>query len=188
VEKGTILTTLSDNSVMWVYFNVPETIYLDQMADANRNKDLKIELRLADGSIFNHAGKITTIEADFNNEAGTIPFRADFPNPEGLLRNGQTGTVLVRRVVKDALVLPQRATFEVLDKRYVYVVDKDQVAHKRGIVVRHELDDLFVIKKGLAVDDKIILEGVRQVHDGEKVEYVFRPAKQVDEHLKYHAE
>ena len=70
----------------------------------------------------------------------------------------------------------------------MYVVDKDHVAHRREIAILHELDDLFVIKKGLAADDKIILEGVRQVHDGDKVAYEFRPPKQVDEHLKYHAE
>ena len=89
---------------------------------------------LANGNKFQQIGKIGAIEAEFNNETGNIPFRADFPNPDGLLRHGQTGTVLIRRVLKDAIVIPQRATFEVLDKRYVYVVDKDDVVHQREIV------------------------------------------------------
>ena len=70
-----------------------------------------------------------------------------------------------------------RATLEIMDKRYVYVVDKDDVVHQREIVIDHELEDLFVIKKGVGVDDKIILEGIRQVHDGEKVKYEDRAQK-----------
>ena len=131
---------------------------------------------LANGSKFQQIGKIGAIEAEFNNETGNIPFRADFPNPDRLLRHGQTGTVLIRRVLKDAIVIPQRATFEILDKRYVYVVDKDDVVHQREIVIQNELEDIFVIKKGLDVNDKIVLEGIRQVRDGEKVEYEFRQA------------
>lgn len=190
VEEGEELTTLSDNSVMWVYFNVPEKLYLEYMADLNQNKnDLQIELMLADGSKFPFPGKIGAIEADFNNQTGTVPFRADFPNPDRLLRHGQTGTVLMSKLKNDALVIPQRAVFEVLQKRYVYVVDKDDVAHQREIQIENELEDLFVLKKGIVgVGDKIVLEGVRQVRDGEKVEYEDREPAQVAANLKYHAE
>src|SRR4029079_10076634 len=77
VQEGEILTTLSDNSVMWVYFNVPEARYLEYMANLKRNKDdMQIELVLANGEKFDHLGKIGAIEADFNNENGNIPFRA----------------------------------------------------------------------------------------------------------------
>ncbi len=88
----------------------------------------------------------------------------------------------------DAIVIPQRATFEILDKRYVYVVDKDDVVHRREIVIQNEVDDIFVIKKGVGVNDRIVLEGVRQVHDGDKVEYEFRPPEEVIGNLKTHAE
>ena len=73
---------------------------------------MQIELVLANGNKFPQPGKIGAIEADFNNETGNIAFRADFPNPDGLLRHGQTGTVLIHRLVKNAIVIPQRATFE----------------------------------------------------------------------------
>jgi membrane fusion protein (multidrug efflux system) len=189
VEEGDILTTLSDNSVMWVYFNVPEAHYLEYIPDLRQNKnDLKLELVLANGQKFEHTGKIGAIEADFNNETGNIPFRADFPNPDRLLRHGQTGTVLISRVQNDAITIPQRATFEVLDKRYVFVVDKNNVAHQREIVIQNELEDLFVIKSGVGTEDTIVLEGVRQVRDGEKVACEFRPPEQVAARLKYHAE
>jgi membrane fusion protein, multidrug efflux system len=184
VKEGDSLTTLSDNSVMWVYFNVPEARYLEY-ARARQGKskdpsrlelvDSRIELMLADGSTFAHdAGSTVTVEGKFNNETGNIPFRADFPNPNRLLRHGQTGTVLIRRTVKNAIVIPQRATFEVLDRRYVYVVGKDDVVHQREITVQHEVDDVFVINKGLDVNDRIVLDGVQLVSDGEKTKYEFR--------------
>jgi membrane fusion protein (multidrug efflux system) len=189
VQEGEVLTTLSDNSVMWVYFNVPEARYLEYMDNLQHRKDdLEVKLELADHRIFNQIGKINAIEADFNNKTGNIKFRADFPNPERLLRHGQTGTIHISRVQNDAIVIPQRAVFEVLQKRYVYVVDNEDVAHQREIVVQNELEDLFVIKKGVGVEDKIILEGVRQIRDGEKVEYEHRQPEQVVANLKYHAE
>lgn len=189
IEEGEELTTLSDNSVMWVYFNVPEKLYLAYMADVKQNsEDLKVELVLADGSKFEQVGKIGAIEADFNNRTGTVPFRADFPNPDRLLRHGQTGNILISKVVKDAIVIPQRAVFEVLSKRYVYVVDEENRAHQREIEVQNELEDLYVIKKGVGVEDKIVLEGIRQVRDGDEVEFETREPDQVAANLKYHAE
>ena len=189
IKEGDILTTLSDNSVMWVYFNVPEARYLEYMAGLKQDQeDHKIELMLANHDKFPQTGRIGAIEAQFNNETGNIPFRADFPNPDRLLRHGQTGNILIHRTLKNALVIPQRATFEVLDKQYVYVVDKDDVVHQRAIVVQNELEDIFAIKKGLDVNDKIVLEGARQVRDGEKVEYEFRRPEEVIANQKNHAE
>ena len=189
VKEGDVLTTLSDNSVMWVYFNVPEARYLDYMAGLGQdNESRQIELVLANGSKFPHSGKIGAIGAKFNNETGNIPFRADFPNPDGLLRHGQTGNVLIHRVLNNAIIIPQRTTFEILDRRYVYVVGKDDVAHQREIDVQNELEDIYVIKSGLDVDDRIVLDGIRQVRDGEKVEYEFRPPEQVIANQKNKAE
>lgn len=203
IEEGDMLTTLSDNTVMWVYFNVPEARYLEyrarfdqekaSKADAAGNQDegseeLQIELVLANGQKFPQAGKISAIEADFNNETGNIAFRADFPNPDILLRHGQTGNVLIHRVVHDAIVIPQRSTFEILDKRYVYLVGEDGVVHQREIIVGNEMEDIFVIRTGLSASDKIVLEGVRQVRDGQKVEVEFLKPEEALNNLKYHAE
>lgn len=189
IKEGDILTTLSDNSLMWVYFNVPEARYLEYMAVVGQHKeDQQIELVLANFEKFKQTGKIGAIEAKFNNETGTVPFRADFPNPDRLLRHGQTGSVLIRRVLKDALIIPQRAAFEILDKRYVYVVDKDDRVHQREIDVQEEMDDIYVIKKGVKVGDRIVLEGIRQIRDGDKVEYEFRGPDLVMANLKNRAE
>jgi membrane fusion protein (multidrug efflux system) len=189
VEEGDTLTSLSDNSVMWVYFNVPEANYLDYMEErSEREKNQKVELLLANRKKFSQVGKISAIEADFNNQTGNISFRADFPNPDRLLRHGQTGTILISRVKKDAIVIPQRATFQILDKRYVYVVDNESVAHQRGIKVQNELEDVFVIDEGVEVGDKIVLEGTRQIHDGDKIEFEEQSPQQILANLKFHAE
>jgi membrane fusion protein (multidrug efflux system) len=202
IEEGDVLTTLSDNSLMWVYFNVPEARYLEYKTDLDKDKaeaeansnhvssteHLRIELKLANGKIFSEHGKIGAIEADFNNTTGNIAFRADFPNPNGLLRNGQTGTVLIHRTLSNAVVIPQRATFEILAKQYVYVVDQDDVVHQRDITIESEQEDIFVIKDGLKEGEKIVLEGIRQVRDGKKVKYEFRAPEEVLGNLKYHAE
>jgi membrane fusion protein (multidrug efflux system) len=200
VKEGELLTTLSNNSTMWVRFNVPEARYYEFMAGLGEDKSLnslrewmntytKIELMLADGSKFHQPGTLGTIEADFNNVTGNINFRADFPNPSGLLRNGQTGTVLIHRTLHDAIVIPQRATYEILDKRYVFVVGEDHIVHQRPITVLHELDDVFVIKNGLRESDTIVLEGVRQVRDGEKLHGCETcDAEKALSNLKNHAE
>jgi membrane fusion protein, multidrug efflux system len=195
IKEDDVLTTLSDNSVMRVYFNVPEARYLeikgryplanmvshrkddkgDQQAMmqaflAELNQWERIELMLADGTKFPQIGKFSAIEGQFNNETGNIPFRADFRNPERLLRHGQTGNVLIHRTLKSVIVIPQRATIEILDKRYVYVVGDDDIVHQREIVVAHEMEDIFVIKNGIDVGDRIVLDGVRQVREGQKLE------------------
>lgn len=195
IEEGDVLTTFSDNSLMWVYFNVPESRYLEYKAeldkadqDGHPEAHLQIELKLANSQIFPQPGKIGAIEADFNNTTGNIAFRADFPNPNGLLRNGQTGTILIHRVLKNVLVIPQRATYEILAKRYAYVIDKDNVVHQRDITIESAQDDIFVLKDGLKEGEKIILEGIRQVRDGDKVEYEFQAPEKVLNDLKYHAE
>jgi membrane fusion protein (multidrug efflux system) len=189
VKDGDILTTLADNSVMWVYFNVPEKYYLEYMANRKQHeKEDTIELVLANGDKFPQTGKIGAIEADFNNENGNIKFRADYPNPDVLLRHGQTGTIKIRRPLRNALLIPQRATFERLDKRYVWVIGEDHVAHQILITTGHELEDIFVVSSGLKPSDKIVLEGVREVEEGGKVEYEFRKPEEALKNQKYHAE
>ncbi len=199
VEEDDMLTTLSDNSLMWVYFNVPEADYLRYKSrphaiEPESPQQLKlsgaiIELQLANGDIFDQsAGDTVTIESNFDNETGNIQFRADFPNPNNLLRHGQTGTLLIGETLKDALVIPQRATFEVLDKRYVFVVGNDGIAHQRAIKVSHEMDDIFVIESGLKAGENFVFEGVRQVHNGEHVKYKVVSPDQALKNMKYHAE
>lgn len=189
IEEGAMLTTLSDNSVVWVYFNVPEARYLEyQKTQSTHPEQVQVELKLANHEIFGQQGKIGAIEADFDHETGNIAFRADFPNPNRLLRHGQTGTVLLHTVRPDAIVIPQRATYEILAKRYVYVIDDENIVHQREIDIADELDDVYVLESGIEPSDKIVLEGVLQVRDGQHVEFEFQDPNDVLSNLKLHAE
>ncbi len=191
INEGDLLTTLSDNSELWVYFNVPEAEYLNykaSMKDAKEDNLLKVNLLMANQQPYGYPGMVKTIEADFNNETGAIAFRATFPNPERLLRHGETGNIQATVPLKDALLIPQKATFEVLDKKYVYVIDKNNVAKTRKITVGAELMDLFAITEGLAETDKILLEGLRMVKDKDTIKYEFQNLQKVIPLLKIHAE
>ncbi|MGV3504751.1 MAG: efflux RND transporter periplasmic adaptor subunit [Adhaeribacter sp.] len=188
VEEGDLLTTLSDNSKMWVYFNVPEAEYLGFKTKSQAENRLEVNLELANHELFDQAGKVETIEADFNNETGNIAFRATFPNPKGLLRHGQTGNVQMVVPFQNALLIPQKATFEVLDKKYVYVVDQHNVIRSKEITIAAELPHIYVVKSGLAQNDKILLEGLRLVREKEKIQYKFVAPAAVLSQLDLYAE
>lgn len=170
VEEGELLTTLSDNSKMWVYFNVSEAEYLDYRAHAKDPKQMTVELVMANGQLFGAAGKIEAIEADFNNETGNIAFRATFPNPDGVLRHGETGNVRMTVPLKNALVVPQKATFDILDKKFVYVVDESGKLATREITIAEQMPHLYVVGSGLKEGEHILLDGLGRVKQGEKIE------------------
>jgi len=143
---------------------------------------------MANNQLFSHSGVVETIEADFNNETGNIAFRATFPNPKALLRHGETGNVQMTVPLKNTLLIPQKATFEVLDKKYVYVIDKDNIVRSREIVIAAELPYIFAVKSGLSVGDKILLEGLRQVKENDKINIKFEKPEYVMSHLELYAE
>jgi membrane fusion protein, multidrug efflux system len=188
VDEGDLLTTLSDNSKMWVYFNVPEAQYLDYKTASSGGSPLMVNLLMANNKMFDHAGKVETIEADFNNETGNIAFRATFPNPKGLLRHGETGNIQVTVPLKNTLLIPQKATFEVLDKKYVYVIDKDHKVRSREIKLAGELPHIFAVQSGLKADDQILLEGLRQVRENQEIHTKFLKPDSVLSHLSLYAE
>lgn len=188
VDEGDLLTTLSDNSKLWVYFNVPEAEYLNFKTVSNSDNMKNVRLLMANNEVYEHPGIVETIEADFNNETGTIAFRATFPNPKALLRHGETGSIQMVVPLKKALIIPQKATYEVLEKKYVFIVDKDNVVHSREVVIRSEMPDLYIIKSGLKPEEKILLEGIRKVRDGDKITYKYQEPKSVISHLQVYTE
>jgi membrane fusion protein (multidrug efflux system) len=189
VDEGELMTMLSDNSKMWVYFNVPEAEYLDYAMRAKKSGNQKVQLKMANAQIFPHDGFVETIEADFNNETGNIAFRATFPNPDRLLRHGETGNILMPVVLKNALLIPQEATFELLDKKFVYVVDEKGVVQSREITVAQEMPHIYVVTAGLDTNDQVLLEGLRRVKNGEKIKTRFLQFDSVLNELNHlHAE
>ena len=188
VNEGDLLTTLSDNNKMWVYFNVPEAEYLDYRSKIKKDSLMKVRLKMANHQLFDHQGVVETIEADFNNETGNIAFRATFPNPDRLLRHGETGNIQMVVPLRNALIIPQKATFEILEKKYVYVVDKDNIVRSREINIAAEMPDLYVVENGLSVNDKILLEGIRKVRDGEKIHFDYEDPREVLPKLNVYTE
>lgn len=188
VDEGDLLTTMSDNDTVWVYFNVTEAEYLDYKSRTPDDRPVTVKLMMANGELFEQTGKVETIEADFNNETGNIAFRAAFANPKGLLRHGETGKVLMSVPVRDAVIIPQQATFDVLDKRYVFVVDEHNVVRSRQIVVAHEMPHLYVIGEGLSERDKILIDGLRKVRDGSEIAVDYQKPSEVLSRLELPAE
>lgn len=188
LDEGELLTTLSDNSEMWVYFNVPEAEYLDYIMSKAKDEKQSVGLLLANNKRFNQTGIVQTIEGEFNHETGNIAFRATFPNPDKILRHGETGSILMTIPFKDALIIPQKATFEVLDKKFVFVVNQEGKVAQREITISGELPDLFLVEKGVTQKDRIILDGIRMVKDGDVVHTTFEEPKSVIGNLSLYAE
>lgn len=188
VDEGDLLTTLSDNTDIYSYFNVSEPEYLNYQKNVADRGNQNVNLVMANGDLFNQTGQIQTIEGQFDNETGNIAFRAKFPNPEKLLRNGETGKIRMTLPLKNALIIPQKATYEIQDQKYVFVVDKNGVARSKNIKVAYELPDIYVVASGLSGGDKILLEGVQKVKDDQKVKVKFQDPKKVLQSLKLKAE
>lgn len=170
VDEGTLLTTLSDNSEVYAYFNVSENEYLAYIKSKQETSERnKVILILADNTQHSYYGMIETIEGEFNPGTGSIAFRARFPNPDHVLRHGATGKVRVKRHLKDVLVIPQKATFEIQDKMYVFVLGSDNVVRMRSVVPRMRLPQLYVLNSGLTLSDAIVYEGIQEMRDSMKI-------------------
>ncbi|MBF7091589.1 efflux RND transporter periplasmic adaptor subunit [Flavobacterium sp. ALJ2] len=188
IEEGELLTSLSDNSQMFAYFNVSEPEYLQYQTDVKDRAETKVSLLLANGQVFKEKGNVELIESEFNNETGNIAFRARFPNSDKLLRNGETGQVQMLVPLKNAIVIPQKATYEIQDKKYVFVIDKNNKVSSKEITITGEIPDLYVISSGLTENDKILLEGVQKVKENDKIKYEFQSPKAVLNNLRLKAE
>ena len=188
IDEGELLTTLSDNNQVYAYFNVSEPEYIAYKTDIKDRGDSKVSLLLANNELLKYKGNVEVIEGEFDNETGNIAFRAKFPNNDNLLKNGETGKVLMTVPVKNAIIIPQKTTYEIQDKMYVFVVDKNNKVKSREIIITGEIPDLYVVKSGLSVTDKILLEGVQKVKDDDKISYDLVKPEEVLSHLKLKAE
>ena len=177
IDEGTLLTTLSNNKSMYAYFNVSENEYLDYKSQNSKDKNNTVSLLLANGQAHKYKGKIETIQGEFDRNTGSIAFRAIFPNPDALLKHGETGRVQMNVDLKNAMIIPQKATFELQDKVYVYVVDKNNMIKSRNVKIKQRLNNLFVIESGLSAQDVFIVEGIQSLKDDDKVETTLLPAR-----------
>lgn len=179
IDEGGLLTTLSDNKSIYAYFNVSESEYLDYKEKTKAGQKQEVGLKLANGADYKYKGVIETVEGEFDNETGNIAFRARFPNPDLLLRHGETGNVQMTVNLTGAIVIPQKATYDIQDKIYVFVVDKNNVVKSRNISIRARLPDLYVVDAGLSENDRIIVEGVQSAKDDDKIAYTYADPKKI---------
>ncbi len=170
------LTTVSSIGNVYAYFAFNEKLLLQFNKDAKasfaeRIKQMPaVSLVLADGTLYEHKGRIQTFNGLINTATGSVNVRASFPNPEGLIRSGSSATVRIPAQVNDGLLIPQSATFELQDKRFAAVVGPDSVTRNVQITIRENTAGLFfVVDKGLKSGDKIVLEGVANLKDSTKI-------------------
>jgi membrane fusion protein, multidrug efflux system len=188
LEENELLTTLSDTHRLWVYFNVPEAQYLDYMEHRRNGVSQNVQLELADKEIYPETGTIEVIQSDFNSTSGNVAFRASFSNPHGLLRYGQTGKLLWPKKIKQAVIVPQKSTFEILDKRFISVVDKTGVIHEREIKVAREAPNIYIVASGITPDEMFLLERQNKLDKGDKIRYKLIEPQRAIENLKLYAE
>ena len=167
------LTTVSDNSQVYAYFSLTEKDLLN-MAGAAKSVDAAIKempavnLRLSDGTIYPLEGKVATVSGVIDNKTGASSVRALFNNPEGVLRSGSTGQIVLPDNKDSVIVIPQKATFELQDRRFVYVVnDSNKVVSTPVLVDANNDGKNFVVTSGLQAGQRIAIEGVgTKLQDG----------------------
>ncbi len=168
IDEGGLITTLSNNKDVYAYFNFSEVEYLNYKKN-HPNDNQIVSLILANSEEYRYKGTIETIEGEFNSETGTIALRAKFMNPEGLLRHGETGKVRLLIPLTRSMVIPQKCTYELQDKIYVYVVDENNTISSKEISILQKLSNLYVVGDGLNEGDRILLEGLQSAKEGEKI-------------------
>lgn len=171
IAEGDMLTSISDSREVFAYFNLSEIEYLNYIT-AEGKKAKTVDLRLANNALYSYKGRIETIESEFDQSTGNIAFRARFPNPNGILKHGASGKVIINKQMENALLVPQKSTFEIQDKLYVFAVDQEGVLEQRNIIPKMRFDDFYVVKSGLSKDEKILYEGVGNVRDGNKIRFI----------------
>lgn len=169
ITEGTLLTTISNTKEVYAYFNVSEKDYLDYIVSKEHNKSKEVSLMLANNTLYDQLGIIETTESEFDKSTGTIAFRAKFPNPKQLLKHGSSGKILVKIELKNAMLIPQKSTFEVQENVYVFVMNQQNTVQLRKVNIAFRLPQLYVITSGLSIDDKFIYEGIQNLKEGDKI-------------------
>jgi membrane fusion protein (multidrug efflux system) len=168
IDEGILLTTLSNNDAIFAYFDVSESEYLDYARNMKQYgpDSISLTLILADGSEHLSKGRIESVDGLIDHGTGNIAFRARFDNPENILKHGASGRVRINKPQKGALVIPQKSSFEIQDKLYVYIVDKNNKVEMREITTSKRLPHLFIVSSGLKEGEKFIYEGIQNIRPG----------------------
>lgn len=172
------LTVVSNIDEMYVYFSMTEKDLLALVRQGGTTKEIlnkmpEVELKLADGSIYPEKGKIETLSGVIEQSTGAVSVRATFSNNLNLLRSGGTGSVMLPYVEENALIIPQKATYEIQDKKFVYLLTDSSTVKTTEIEI-FSLDNgqSYVVTAGLKAGDKIVIEGVSSLRDGMSIKAI----------------
>ena len=179
------LTTVSDNSQVYAYFSLTEKDLLALSGNGKGSVEAAIKsmpavkLRLSDGTMFPVEGKVATVSGVIDNNTGASSVRALFNKPDGVLRSGATGQIIIPSPMDSVLVIPQKATFELQDRRFVYVVnDSNKVVSTPVTIEANNDGKVFVVTSGLKAGDRIATEGVgSKLKDGMTINPTAAPAE-----------
>lgn len=169
------LTTVSDNSQMYVYFSITEAQFLQMMRENGSTADAlasmpSVSLKLVDGSEYNYKGTVESASGVVDRSTGTVQMRAVFDNPDKLLHSGSTGQVIVPMTYTDKIVIPVGAAVQTQDKYKVYVVDDKNIAHEQLIeIIPQSNGKEYIVTSGLTAGQTIVGAGAGMCKDGQDV-------------------
>lgn len=169
------MTTVSEIGDVYVYFSMTEKELLQLTKAGGTLKEQldkmpAVQLQLADGTILEEKGKIDAVSGVIDQSTGSVSMRAIFPNDKKILRSGGTGNVIFPYTMDGIIMIPQSATVEIQDKKFVYVLQSDNTIKNTEIQISPLSDgQTYLVTKGLKDGDKIVIEGVQSLHDGQEI-------------------
>ncbi|ANH80303.1 hypothetical protein A8C56_04310 [Niabella ginsenosidivorans] len=170
ITTSSLLTTISDISTVFAYFNISENEYFQtQHKGSHALPAASVSLILPDGTHYPYKGSLEAAESEIDENTGNIAYKARFSNPEKMLRHGASGKLLITRPLQNVILLPQKTVFEIQDKNYVFIVDKNNIARMKSIQVNQRLASYYVVTGGLHENDRIVYEGIQTIREGEKI-------------------
>ena len=171
VGAQNVLTTVSNNSTMEVYFSVNEKVALEMSKTGNGLESMPaVKLQLADGTIYENEGKVTKMSGVIDAATGTVQLIAVFPNPNKLLKSGASGNIVIPSELNNAIVIPQSCVMEVQNKKFVYTLGSDKKVKYTEIKVAPQNDgNNYVVTDGLKVGDKYVTNGITKLNDGMEI-------------------
>lgn len=176
VTTSTTLTTVANIENIYTYFSLNEKTLMDMLKNLDGRTDAEkirqipeVTLILANGTVYPEKGRVETISGVINTSTGSANFRARFPNQSGLLRSGTSGKVQIPRALKNVLVIPQKATFEIQNKTLVFMAQGDSVMQKTIEIVPIPGGASYAVTDGLNAGDRIVTDGVATLKNGQKI-------------------
>ena len=169
VSASNVLTTVSNNSSMEVYFSVTEKAAM-QLQAAGLQSLPSVKLLLADGSTYGHEGKVTKMSGVIDQATGSVQLIALFQNPQRILKSGGAGTIVIPRQATDAIIIPQSCVSEVQNKKFIYLLGSDNKVKYSEIKVDAQNDGMnYIVTDGLKTGDKYVTNGVTKLTDGMEI-------------------